>query len=161
MRMKGSQHNARFDMTKELHLSQLHNPYANERDEHYCRRWISVKIIEQMWHPSAASDPSLLVEAQISQYWQSPNAYLCLALAKTEHFGTQDHSSVTLGLLINDKLRQLFRFLNDPTLPTYQVNTTCQRCSMPDCKERVAAPAVLEKIAQQAKVSQAIEDLER
>ncbi len=161
LRMNGSESNSRFDMTKELHLSQLHSPYANERDEHYCRRWVSIKIIEAMWQQPANLHQPLLVQAQISQYWESSNAYLCIALAKTEHFGTPNHSSVTLGLLINDKLRQIFRFLNDLALPIFQVNTTCERCSMPDCKERAATPIVLEKVAQHEKVKLALEDLER
>lgn len=161
LRMNGRESNTRFDMTKELHLSQLHSPYANERDEHYCRRWVSIKIIEAMWQQPANLHQPLLVQAQISQYWESPNAYMCIALAKTEHFGTPNHSSVTLGLLINDRLRQIFRFLNDPVLTVFQVNTTCERCSMPDCEQRVAAPTALEKIAQQENVKLALEDLER
>jgi transcriptional regulator with XRE-family HTH domain/Zn-dependent peptidase ImmA (M78 family) len=160
LRMKGNKPNARFEMTKELHLSQLHSPYANERDEHYCRRWISVKIIQQIWHQSNENNQPLLINAQISQYWQSPNEYLCIALAKAEHFGTQDHSSVTLGLLINDRLRQLFRFLNDPALPAFQVNTTCERCAVPDCKERAADPVMLAKAAQQEKIKRAVKQLE-
>ncbi len=37
-----------FEITKELHLSQLHNPYANALNEHYCRRWISIKSIKHI-----------------------------------------------------------------------------------------------------------------
>ena len=42
LRMAGDPSKNEFEMTKELHLSQLHNPYANSLHEHYCRRWISI-----------------------------------------------------------------------------------------------------------------------
>lgn len=51
--------------------------------------------------------------------------------------------SVTLGLLINEKLKSIFYFLNDPELPRHTVNITCERCDMPDCKERVSEPKII------------------
>ena len=41
LRMNGNGIERRYEMTKELHLSQLHNPYGNSLHEHYCHRWIS------------------------------------------------------------------------------------------------------------------------
>ena len=35
-----------FQLTKELHITNLLEPHANERNEHYCRRWISLKTIQ-------------------------------------------------------------------------------------------------------------------
>jgi hypothetical protein len=48
LRLNGSMDSDHFEITKELHLSQLHNPYANALNEHYCRRWISIKSIKHI-----------------------------------------------------------------------------------------------------------------
>ena len=31
-----------FQLTKELHITNLLEPHANENNEHYCRRWVSL-----------------------------------------------------------------------------------------------------------------------
>ena len=48
IRLHGDQDLKRYRLTKELHLSQLHHPYGNVRNEHYCRRWISINIIKRL-----------------------------------------------------------------------------------------------------------------
>jgi hypothetical protein len=37
-----------FQLTKELHITNLLEPHANELNEHYCRRWISLKTIKEL-----------------------------------------------------------------------------------------------------------------
>ncbi len=131
----------KFEMTKEMHLSQLHNPYANQLDEHYCRRWISINSIQRL--RALPKGTSLLADAQISNYVDSENAYLCISLAKPSTDAPESTVSVTLGLLINDRLKQVFRFLDDPSLDKRDVHTTCERCPITDCQERAAPPVVL------------------
>ncbi len=131
----------RFEMTKEMHLSQLHNPHANQMDEHYCRRWISIHLIRQIKN---SENPNLLCDAQISRYWGTPNAYLSICIAKPDHDNPQDSTSVTLGLLVTERLRQLFRFIdNDPHLKIKDVHTICERCGIADCDVRAAPPVLL------------------
>ena len=161
IRLSASRELKHYRMTKELHLSQMHNPYANELHEHYCRRWVSVKIIgKARSQEQLEQDYAPIAEAQISRYWDTPNEYLCLSIAKVDPLQGNRPISVTLGLLINDKLRQTFRFLGDPELPVRHVNTTCERCSIPNCDARAAAPVALEKERRQAKIRQAIEKME-
>ena len=133
-----------YAMTKELHLSQLHSPYANALSEHYCRRWISIKILKRLRSTPGKSLNSI-ADAQISKYWKTPNEYLCLSLARPNHGKAKEGTSVTIGLILNEQVRTLFRFLNDPQLKVKDVNTTCERCSMPDCGSRVAPPLIIEK----------------
>ncbi|MEQ9231831.1 MAG: helix-turn-helix domain-containing protein, partial [Cyclobacteriaceae bacterium] len=38
----------RYDITKELHLSQIHTPYHNELAEHLCHRWLSISTIKRI-----------------------------------------------------------------------------------------------------------------
>ncbi|TXB65610.1 helix-turn-helix domain-containing protein [Phaeodactylibacter luteus] len=137
----GLQH---FRMTKELHLSQMHNPYANQMNEHYCRRWVSVNLIKQLksgQHTGSAP----IIDAQISEYWQTDNRYLCISLAKPDFHQPEQGVSVTIGLMINEQLRRHFRFIDSPGLPSRLVHTTCERCGISDCEARAVAPTVLEQ----------------
>jgi XRE family transcriptional regulator, fatty acid utilization regulator len=156
IRMASDEGLRHFQMTKELHLSQLHNPYANELNEHYCRRWVSVNIIKELKAQQLASNGNtLLAHAQISHYWQTENRYLCISIAKPSLTAPAQGVSVTLGLLVNEKLRQLFRFLNSPSLPTRLVHTTCERCGIADCEARAFAPLVLEREQRQRLIREA------
>lgn len=151
----------RFEMTKEMHLSQLHNPHANQLDEHYCRRWISIHLIRQLKATDALAPQHerLLCDAQISRYWGTNNSYFCICLAKPDHDNPQDSTSVTLGLLINDRLRQLFRFLDHPNLKTKDVHTTCERCGITDCGARAVPPVLLQQRNAKEKMKTALQGL--
>ncbi|KGE89820.1 MAG: helix-turn-helix domain-containing protein [Phaeodactylibacter xiamenensis] len=149
IRLVGAEGLQHFRMTKELHLSQIHNPYANQLNEHYCRRWVSVNIIKQL---KSGLKPTTLpiINAQISSYWQTENRYLCISIAKPDFHIPARGVSVTIGLMVNSRLRERFRFLSSPDLETRLVHTTCERCGITNCEARAVTPAFLE--AQQRKV---------
>jgi len=158
LRMSGVPELNEFEMTKELQLSQLHNPYANALHEHYCRRWISINSIHHVAELKSRGEyQQPLVEAQISQYWLTDNRYFCISIAKPGPIG--EGVSVTIGLLIDQKLVQTMPFVNDPAILVRTVHTTCERCGILDCKERAAAPVELDKVQQQEKVDKALQQL--
>lgn len=140
IKLNGSSNMIKYDMTKELHLSQLHNPYQTKLDEHLCNRWVSISAIKNI----RAEKGEYLVDAQISHYWQNPNTYFCITIAQPSSFNNKYASSITLGLLMTDKLKATFNFLKDPKLKEKTVHTTCERCSIPDCDNRVAAPIIID-----------------
>ena len=144
LRMRGSEDLSRFNMTKEIHLGRLHDPYANQSEEHYCRRWISINIIKRL-RAGRPKKNTIIADAQISKYWETPNEYLCISLAKPHAVQSKASTSVTIGLFIDEKLRKICRFLTEPTLKVKAVNTTCERCSMPNCGARAFSPIVLEE----------------
>ncbi|HUR10906.1 MAG TPA: hypothetical protein VM012_06030, partial [Flavitalea sp.] len=147
LRMNGNGIDLHYEMTKELHLSQLHNPYGNALHEHYCHRWISIKSIKDVVAQAAAKKYTApLVEAQISQYWQTHNRYLCITMAKPLTREGLLSDSVTIGLLIDQNLIHTMPFVNDPAIIVRTVHTTCERCGILDCLERVASPVVLQKL---------------
>ncbi len=152
----------KFEMTKEMHLSQLHNPHANQLDEHYCRRWISINLIRKL---KAMQDidntEGPIADAQISRYWGTPNAYLCITIAKSATSNPDHNSSVTIGLLINDKLRRLFRFLKDPNLIAKDVHTTCERCGISDCGARATPPIALQHKKLKQKIKESLAYMEQ
>src|SRR4030095_16470040 len=146
LRMSGDITTDNFEMTKEIHLSQVHTPYANELHEHYCRRWVSINIMKEasalekkkkFRHP--------IIRAQVSEYWQTHNRYFCISVTKPRVKDNEPFVSVTIGILMDHKLSQRFQFLNDPGITVRIVNTTCERCSIPDCKERAVPPSAIMK----------------
>ncbi|PKV62856.1 helix-turn-helix domain-containing protein [Pontibacter ramchanderi] len=146
-----------FSLTKELHLSGLHNPHASFLNEHYCRRWISLTLFEEMEeHKRAGNLEQPLVGIQRSSYINSTNEYLVLALAQPTESLT---GTISIGMLLNENLRRKVRFLDDPAIVHRYVNETCERCPALDCLERAAAPVVLEKQLWQEKVMQTLEGL--
>lgn len=148
LRLTGSADLERFHITKELHLSRSdHHPYSNELHEYYCRRWVAIESIKRL---QTESNAALLADAQVSEYWESDKAYLCLTLAQAHPQQPEEGSSVTIGLLENDRLKQQLHFLKDSKLRRRMVNVTCQRCTMPDCDVRAAPPIEMQrKVARQ------------
>ena len=54
----------RFHLKKELHLSHHQSPRANETKEHYCRRWVSLKVLKDISKSKKAHE----FDIQISNY---------------------------------------------------------------------------------------------
>lgn len=146
----------KFEMTKEMHLSQLHDPYANQLEEHYCRRWISVDIINRF---RKKSDLQPLADAQLSTYHGTDRTYLCISMAKASTDAPGCSTSVTIGLLVDEKLRELFHWLNDPAIQAKEVHTTCERCPIINCKERIAEPVVLQARRARQEVQENLQQL--
>jgi transcriptional regulator with XRE-family HTH domain/Zn-dependent peptidase ImmA (M78 family) len=142
IRLLGTKDMVKYEMTKELHLSQLHNPYQTELDEHLCHRWVSVRTIKNI----RSSKKEYIIDSQISEYWQTQNAYFCISIAQPSSFNLANAGSVTLGLMMTDKLKASFNFIKDPKLKVKTVHTTCERCSIHDCDNRVAPPDIIDAI---------------
>ena len=131
-----------FTIDKELHLERRHHPHENGLFEHYCRRWISTNLLQGMM---ATEDNEMCVDAQISQYHGTPDAYLCITLARADYPSPGRNVSVTLGFLMNDELKNTIKWASDPGIPYRVVNTTCERCPIKDCAVRAAEPIIVEK----------------
>lgn len=160
LRLSGDVKKDKYEITKELHLSQVHNPYANATHEHYCRRWVSINSIKDIAELVAGKKyKQPLVEAQISQYWQTHNRYLCISIAKPGAKKNNEIVSVIIGILIDQKLSQTMPFVNDTAIPVKTVHTTCERCGIMDCKERAVPPVEILKEQQQEKINEALKQL--
>ncbi|WP_158267102.1 XRE family transcriptional regulator [Chitinophaga niastensis] len=161
LRMSGSEKEG-YEINKELHLSQLHNPHANLVNEHYCRRWLSVRLMQDVQQlPEKKKNKGSLIDVQISHYWQTHNRYLCITLAKPKNKNSHETVSVTLGLLLDSSLMQLMRFVNDENIITRTVHTTCERCSIAGCKERAVPATYIVKKQKEQEVRTALEGLEQ
>ncbi|MEL7147653.1 MAG: helix-turn-helix domain-containing protein [Bacteroidota bacterium] len=145
-----------FRLTKELHLSKLHNPYGNELNEHYCRRWISVGIIRELQDHHLAEP---IARLQISKYFNTKSHYLCLSIAIPNSSDSDEGLSLTVGFQIGEELRKRIAFLDDPDIVAREVHTTCERCPVSDCGERAAPAWKLEKHNEQLSIEQALKAL--
>ena len=120
-------------LTKELHLSHLHNPHANERNQHYCRRWVSTRIFDEL-----SDTNGLALLPQISEFHDSE--YFCWAIAFPNVSNPGEQISVMVGMRIDDHVRKVIRFMDDPAIPRKKVDVTCEQCAILDCEARVAPP---------------------
>jgi hypothetical protein len=134
-----------YHLTKEMHLAKRHNPHETQK-EHYCRRWVSLNILDELSDLQATSKYKRpLAHAQISNYTDSDVQYFVVSMARPLNILKQINISVTMGFELDDSLRNKLKFLSDPKIPTRNVNQTCERCSIFDCKERVAQPVILQR----------------
>lgn len=159
LRFVGTQPN-NFQLSKELHLTKLHNPHGNELNEHYCRRWIALRTVLQLFDKNKAGmQAKYEVGIQRSQYYDSPNEYLLLSIALPNVSNPEEAVSVTIGFLIDGALQRRIKFLKDPAIPKRTVNSTCERCPIMDCKERVVPPVVYEAEQSREIINQDIESI--
>ncbi|WP_338375384.1 helix-turn-helix domain-containing protein [uncultured Flavobacterium sp.] len=144
-----------IQLTKELHITNLLEPHANERNEHYCRRWVSIKTLQKI----ASSKDSHLFDYQISSYQHTENKYLVLSSATKDPFRKGYFRSISLGILISSHSTNKISFLQDTTIPIRQVGVTCESCSVSDCLERVAPPRNLERKLRFAKTDKVVTEI--
>ncbi len=145
----------KFYLTKELHLSHQHSPHANETDEHYCRRWVSLRVLKDI----SKSKKDHAFDIQISNYAGEDTKYLVLSSATKDPFKENYYRSISIGLLIDKQLQRKLNFLDDPKINSYNVGVTCERCIIKGCKERETSAIVLDKAAKNKKIASIVEEL--
>jgi hypothetical protein len=101
----------------------------------------------------------ILTGVQRSRFNGSEDEYLCFTIARPAHPTPDTNISVTLGLLINEELKNKIRFWNDSAIPVKEVSQTCERCPIVDCAERVAPPTIIEQKRKQNSLEEALERL--
>ena len=134
-----------YDMTKEMHISRKHYPHT-VRDEHYCRRWVALTILNDLGESTGnKASTGILCKAQKSTYIDTSDEYLVVSFAQNMSPTPNINVSVSMGIYLDEPTRAKLAFLQDPGLPSRNVNQTCERCSVFDCKERIVAPTILQK----------------
>lgn len=154
--LPGSQ---KYFLTKEMHLSKRLGPQEN-KEEHYCRRWVSIGILDHLSSKQSAGKYSgPIVDGQFSYLKNRKHNFFVLAMARPLNIKRQLNISVSLGFEVDDSLKSKIKFLNDKTIEHQEVNQTCERCGIFDCKERVAAPTLLQKKRHQEEIRKVLEGL--
>ncbi len=146
-----------FDITKELHLTHQHSPHGNETREKYCRRWVSIRVLQEI----ARTGVEHHMDIQISHYPEDGLSYLVFASATKDPFKEDEYRSVGIGLLINDPLRKKAKFLDDPAIKNWEVGVTCERCAISDCEVRQASPKILMREEKNKNIANVVEALQK
>ncbi|WP_322970256.1 XRE family transcriptional regulator [Faecalibacter sp. LW9] len=139
LRLTTKKGSGNFKLTKELHLNQQQSPQANETDEHYCRRWVSLNVLKKLEEAEGLEEQHI-ISSQISIYpFNNNQKYYVISSGTRDPFNPDYLRSVTIGILYKSAQRKV-KFLSDPTIPVREVAVTCENCGMENCAERVAPP---------------------
>jgi len=156
LRFTHKENSPEFRLSKELHITQQQAPHANRNNEHYCRRWISIKTIQDLENSSKNRST---FGVQISSYEDQKNEYLVLSSAASDPFKKDISRSVSIGMLLSPHLKKKLRFYNENTFIKKTVGVTCETCSVQNCKERVAEPWRLEKKNHYKEVAKTVKEI--
>ncbi|MCB9061929.1 MAG: ImmA/IrrE family metallo-endopeptidase [Halobacteriovoraceae bacterium] len=147
----------RFKITNEIHLNGPHGPQGIRLNEHYCRRWITVSLLDSFCEDDALTDYKLGI--QKSKMLESGKEFMCFSVARGPKKPHLPNTCITLGIELNERAREIIKFHKDPRIITKDVSKTCERCPLTDCDERVAPPTIYEKITQVECKDNAVKDL--
>ncbi|MCI4667303.1 MAG: XRE family transcriptional regulator [Bacteroidia bacterium] len=149
-----------FSITKEIHLNKLHSPHRNDLEEHYCRRWISIKILQELKDmENGTAHPKPIIRIQRSRFGISKSEYFCFSIAKPNYPTPKSNVSVTLGIFVDNNSKKKINFLDHPDIPIAEVGETCQRCSIADCAERASPPLVIQKKERKHQINKRLREL--
>jgi len=150
-----------YHLNKELRLNTRENPGGYQSTEHYCRKWISIGVLKKLERSKkgkAMYDKSV-VGAQVSEFYDSGDQYFNISISRRNKLTIGNFTSVTVGFLLNSDFRKKVKFWNDKSVPVKIVNNTCERCTIPDCKERVVPALVAERQKKYDKIKSSIKRL--
>jgi transcriptional regulator with XRE-family HTH domain len=149
-----------FRLSKELHLSRKHSPRGTVLQEHFCRRWMFISILNDL--AKLHKNTGKLEEiggAQIDKYHETGEEFLVLSMARPLYPTPGVNSSLSLGIRLDENAREKIKFLADPLIQTKIVNDTCERCNAQNCKERVAPPYVYNALKQEKERREAVKKI--
>jgi XRE family transcriptional regulator, fatty acid utilization regulator len=150
-----------FQLTKVFNLSRVPVPHGVGSAESYCRRWPAFRLLSEMARPRKRRKAQPVVMAQRSQFLDEGAEFFVIAMARPLALIDRANSAVSLGLLVDDALRERVRFWNDPAIPRVEVNLTCERCRLTptECRDRAAPPALYERQQRQTRNEEAVRRL--
>ncbi len=135
----------RYVLHKQLNMSQLLVPQGIGLHEHYCRRWLSVRLLrDQPDGPPLFGKP--IVGVQMSEFVHTREQFLCIGFARSLSLSQNGQSSVIVGFRVDAELSNAIKFANDPAIPKQYIHETCERCPLTadQCSDRAIDPTILQ-----------------
>ncbi len=150
-----------YTISNELRLNTSRNPGAAAGNENFCRRWIFFKILNilETTIKKQKNFSGRTVSIYRSKFYDSPDEYICISVGQRGNLFENMISSITIGFQADDELRGKILFTEDAAIPSITVNEACERCRIPDCKERAAPPVSVERTEKYAAVEKALSEL--
>ncbi len=143
-----------YFVNKQLHLSQQFMPVTNVINEHYCRKWVSLKNIKILKEKS--NEETHISDLQISSYVEEKQSYLVFSTAVKDSIKKDSWRSINLGILLNNHSKRKITFSNDQNIEENHVGVTCENCMISDCEVRVMEPKRIEKRKKEEKLKELI-----
>ncbi|MEM9079183.1 MAG: helix-turn-helix domain-containing protein [Verrucomicrobiota bacterium] len=106
-----------FKIGKELHFSRIQGPAAFNRTEHYCQNWPHKSFLKSL--TKNAKKPTALISRVHFNAIQED--YLLTSMAYPSPLIPGHYSCVTLGLLLDTRLKRIMRFWNDDAIENITV----------------------------------------
>ncbi len=147
-----------YKLSKELHFSKLHSTHGIGFNEHYCRRWITLRLLDELKTSKKESDKYRFA-VQRSKFFNTENEYFCISAARPLRLSPGVNSCVTIGFLMDQKFKRRVRFWDDDSVTQSVVNRTCERCPISDCRERAAEPVIHQKQLKNAEIARQLDNL--
>ena len=137
-----------YRLVKHLNMSQVLIPGGTGLDEHYCRRWLAIRILNDLDRDQATRRKPVepIVGVQLSRFVDTNERYLCVAMARHLALNPSATSSVSLGFRCDEEFERTVRFARDPSISRLDIDGTCERCrlTIAECQDRAAPPVLLE-----------------
>lgn len=139
------QQGQQYRLVKQLNMSRVLLPGGIALHEHFCRRWLLVRLLQEL--ESGRDNQTLAIGAQISEFYESQDHFLCFGFARPLVLSPQVLSSVIIGLRMADDFGKTIHFANDTAIPMTIINETCERCPLSNdqCSMRAVPPVRLEE----------------
>lgn len=162
IRLQNHPNQEKISLTKQIQLGKTKESHISDVNEYYCRRWVSLKLLDKLKRQQAAGKtPTMLADIQRSQYLDSDSDFLCIAIARPMA-PTPDLNAVTvLGIRLNGAARKKIRFWKDTNIPQVEVNNVCERCTWMECPDRSVPPTHILATEKSDKIKEALENLKR
>ncbi len=143
-------------------MNQLVVPSGIGLYEHYCRRWLSVRLLQEL---ASEGDLSTMktphVGVQLSDYLDTEDRFLCIGFARPLVLTPDINSSIIVGFRVSPDLKRTIRFVEDPAIPFTIIQETCERCPLTgdQCQVRAAEPTTLQAREREIRRRLALEKL--
>lgn len=151
-----------YRLTKHLNMSQLPLPHGLGLQEHYCRRWLSVRVLRELSdHQRLREENAPVIGVQRSRFLGQDEEYFCISLARPLVLTPTTNTSVTLGFRLDESCKKTVRFWDDPAIPQVEINETCERCGLTEglCKERAVSATIFAQEEAQVKRNRVVAQL--
>ena len=149
LRFQHPRNSRNYNLIRQLNMNRLLVPTGIGLAENYCRRWLSVSLLRDI--KEHANSAQLLdmphIGVQYSEFLESGDQFFCIGFAMPEGLNPDTNTSVIVGFRVDNELKNVIKFTNDPAVPREIINETCERCplTVEQCGVRVSPPTHLQE----------------
>ena len=142
----------RYELNKVLNMSGIPVPRGVGVAEHYCRRWVTIRLLREAQGERRDSPTAWpRIAGERARFVREEVEFFIMSSARPLRMQETKNTCVTLGFLMDDTFRRTVKFWDDPAVPRHTVGLTCERCPIEDCEVRAAPALVLEQEERQAR----------